>query len=100
VWLRLILMVTELLNPDGGFQPPRTLISLNATLQFTQTVDFSGNQSDDLVVPFFGGPDKRAGVIALTNVGRGKFRSKILLADPFYTLAGQKATAIHSRGEA
>jgi hypothetical protein len=84
-------------NPDGSFQPPRTVFSLNATLQFTQAVDFNGNQSDDLVVPFFGGPDKRAGVVALTNVGRGKFRSKILLADPFYTSAGQKATAIHSR---
>ncbi|MGZ4842055.1 MAG: FG-GAP repeat domain-containing protein [Candidatus Angelobacter sp.] len=84
-------------NPDGSFQPPRTVFSLNATLQLTQTVDFNGNQTDDLVVPFFGGPDKRAGVIALTNVGRGKFRSKILLADPFYTLAGQRAAAIHSR---
>jgi FG-GAP-like repeat len=84
-------------NPDGSFQPPRTVFSLNATLQFTQTVDFNGNQTDDLVVPFFGGLDKRAGVIALTNVGPGKFRSKILLADPFYTLAGQKATAIHSQ---
>ncbi len=85
-------------NPDGSFQPPRTVFSLNATLQFTQAVDFNGNQTDDLVVPFFGGPDKRAGVIALTNIGRGKFRSKILLADPFYISAGQRATAIHSRG--
>ena len=84
-------------NPDGSFQPPRTVFSLNATLQFTQTVDFNGNQSDDLVVPFFGGPNRRAGVVALTNVGRGKFKSKILLADPFYVSAGQKATAIHSR---
>jgi len=86
-------------NPDGSFQPPRTLFSLNATLQFTQTVDFNGNESDDVVVPFFGGQDERSGVVALTNVGPGKFRSKILLADPFYTSAGQKATAIHSRGK-
>jgi hypothetical protein len=85
-------------NPDGSFQPPQTVFSLNATLQFTQAVDFKGDGSNDLVVPFFGGPDKRAGVVALTNVGRGKFRSKALLADRFYTSAGQKATAIHSRG--
>jgi hypothetical protein len=51
------------------------------------------------VVPFFGGPDKRAGVVALTNIGSGKFRSKILLADRFYISAGQRATAIHSQGE-
>ena len=85
-------------NPDGSFQPSQPLFSLNATLQFTQAVDFNSDESDDLVVPFFGGPDKRAGVVALTNVGAGKFRSKILLADRFYTSAGQKATAIHSRG--
>lgn len=89
-------------NPDGSFQPPQTLFSLNATLQFTQAVDFKGDdskgrQGNDLVVPFFGGPDKRAGVIALTNDGRGRFKSQILLADPFYTSAGQKATAIHSQ---
>ena len=88
-------------NPDGSFQPPRTVFSLNATLQLTQTVNFNGfngNHSDDLVVPFFGGQRyRRAGVIALTNLGRGKFKSKILLADPFYISAGQKATAINSR---
>lgn len=89
-------VVIFLQNPDGSFQSPVTVFSLNATLQFTQAVDFNGNESDDLVVPFFGGPDKRAGVVALTNVGRGKFRSKILLADPFYISAGQKAAAIHS----
>ncbi len=35
-------------NRDGSFQPPRTVFSLNATLQFTQAVDFNGfngNQS-------------------------------------------------------
>jgi hypothetical protein len=86
-------------NRDGSFQPSQTLFSLNATLQFTQAADFNGNQTDDLVVPFFGGPDKRAGVVALTNIGSGKFRSKILLADRFYISAGQRATAIHSQGE-
>ena len=83
-------------NPDGSFQPPVTVFSLNATLQFTQAVDFNGNGSQDLLVPFFGGPNKRTGVVALTNVGSGRFRSATLLVDPFYTSAGQKATAIHS----
>lgn len=89
-------VVIFLQNPDGSFQPPVTIFSLDATLQFTQTLDFNGNLSDDLLVPFFGGQDKRAGVVALTNVGPGKFRSNMLLADPFYTSAGEKAAAIHS----
>lgn len=92
-------VVIFLQNPDGSFQPPKTIFSMDATLQFTQAVDFNGNQSDDLLIPFFGGPDKRAGVIALTNIGPGKFKSKVLLADPFYTFAGEKATAIHSQGK-
>lgn len=86
-------------NPDGSFQPPVTVFTMDALFQVVQAVDFNGTESDDLVVPFLGGPDKRAGVVALTNVGPGEFRSKILLADPFYTSAGQKATAIHSRGK-
>jgi hypothetical protein len=73
-----------------------TVFSLHATLQFTQAVDFNGNGSQDLLVPFFGGPNKRTGVVALTNVGSGRFRSATLLVDPFYTSAGQKATVIHS----
>jgi hypothetical protein len=83
-------------NPDGSFQPPVTVFTSNATLQFTQSVDFNDNQNNDLVVPFLGGPNKRAGVVALTNLGAGRFRSTVLLADPLYTFAGQKATAIRS----
>ena len=53
----------------------------------------------DLLVSFFGGPDNRAGVVALTNLGGGNFSSTVLLADPFYISAGKKAAAIHSRGK-
>jgi hypothetical protein len=86
-------------NPDGTFAPPVTIFTIDSQLQFMQTVDFNGDHRDDLVVSFFGGPDNRAGAVALTNLGAGTFRSTVLLADPLYTVAGKKATAIHPPGK-
>ncbi len=84
-------------NPDGSFQSPVAVFSMDATLQITQAVNFDDNASNDLLVPFFTGPDNRAGVVALANLGNGRFRSTLLLADPFYVSAGQKATVIRSQ---
>jgi len=84
-------------NPDGSFQPPVTVFSTDATLQVTQAVNFDDNAANDLLVPFSGGPDQHAGVLALTNLGDGRFRSTRLEADPFYVSAGQKATVIRSQ---
>jgi hypothetical protein len=84
-------------NPDGTFQPAVTVFSTHATLQLTQAVDFNGTGSNDLLVPFLRESDNRAGVVALANLGNGRFRSTMLLADRFYTSAGQKATVIQSQ---
>lgn len=85
-------------NPDGSFRPPVTVFTRDSELQAANTVDFNGDGRGDLLVPFLAGPDLRAGVIALTNLGGGRFRSTVLAADPFYTFAGRKAAAIHPRG--
>jgi hypothetical protein len=67
-------------------------------LQAANTVDFNGDGKGDLLVPFLQGLDNRAGVIALTNLGGGRFRSAVLTADAFYTFASRKASAIHPTG--
>jgi hypothetical protein len=84
-------------NSDGSFQPPVTVFSTDAILQIVQAVDFDGDDSNDLLVPFFGGSDGRSGVVALRNLGNGRFKSTRLLAGPFYVSAGQKAAVIQSQ---
>lgn len=86
-------------NPDGSFRPPVTVFTSNSELQAANTVDFNGDGKGDLLVPFLAGPDLRAGVVALANLGGAKFRTTVLAADPFYTFAGRKAAAIHPRGK-
>lgn len=86
-------------NSDGSFRPPVTVFTSNSELQAANTVDFNGDGKGDLLVPFLAGPDLRAGVVALTNLGGGKFRTTVLAADPFYTFAGRKAAAIHPKGK-
>jgi hypothetical protein len=86
-------------KPDGTFRPPVTVFTRDSELQAANTVDFNGDGRGDLLVPFLAGPDLRAGVVALTNLGGGKFRTTELAADPFYTFAGRKAAAIHPRGK-
>ena len=83
---------------DGTFHAPVTLFSRLSSLQAVNTVDFNGDGRGDLLVPFSGAPDKRAGVIAFTNLGGGNFRTTMLTADPLYTFAGPKAAAIHPAG--
>jgi hypothetical protein len=85
-------------KPDGTFRAPVTLFSRLSSLQAVNTVDFNGDGRGDLLVPFSGAPDKRAGVIAFTNLGGGNFRTTTLTADPFYIFAGPKAAAIHPAG--
>lgn len=84
-------------NPDGTFQPGVNVFSTDATLQMTQVVDLHGNGGNDLLVPFLREPNQRAGVVALTNLGNGRFRPTMLFAGPLYTSAGQKATVIQSQ---
>jgi hypothetical protein len=86
-------------KPDGTFRPPVTIFSSDAGLQFTHTVDLNGDSKGDLLVSFFGGPTKRAGVVAFTNLGGGSFRSAVLTADPLYTIAGLKPASIHPVGK-
>jgi hypothetical protein len=86
-------------KPDGTFRPPVTVFTRDSELQAANTVDFNGDGRGDLLVPFLAGPDLRAGVVALTSLGGGKFRTTVLAADPFYTFAGTKAAAIHPRGK-
>jgi hypothetical protein len=86
-------------NPDGSFRPPVTVFTRDSQLQAANTVDFNGDGRGDLLVPFLGGADNHAGVIALTSLGGGTFRSMVLFADPFYTFAGRKAAAIHPQGK-
>lgn len=86
-------------KPDGTFNPPVPIFSSQDGLQFTHTVDLNGDSKGDLLVSFFGGPAKRAGVVALTNLGGGNFRSTILLADPLYTVAGIKPASVHPVGK-
>ena len=85
-------------KPDGTFRAPVTLFSRLSSLHAVNTVDFNGDGRGDLLVPFSGGPDNRAGVIAFTNLGGGNFRTTTLTADPLYTFAGPKAAAIHPAG--
>jgi hypothetical protein len=86
-------------KPDGAFKPPVTIFSSDAGLQFTHTVDLNGDSKGDLLVSFFGGPTKRAGVVAFTNLGGGNFRSTVLTADPLYTIAALKPAPIHPVGK-
>jgi hypothetical protein len=86
-------------KPDGTFRPPVTVFTRDSELQAANTVDFNGDGRGDLLVPFLAGPDLRAGVVALTNLGGGMFKTTVLAADPFYTFAGRKAAAIHPRGK-
>jgi len=83
---------------DGTFRAPVTLFSRLSSLKAVNTVDFNGDGRGDLLVPFSGAPDNRAGVIAFTNLGGGSFRITTLTADPLYTFAGPKAAAIHPAG--
>jgi len=83
---------------DGTFHAPVTLFSRLSSLQAVNTVDFNGDGRGDLLVPFSGGPDNRAGVIAFTNLGGGSFRTTTLTADPIYIAAAGKAAAIHPAG--
>jgi hypothetical protein len=85
-------------NPDGSFQQPVTIFTFSSFLQAANTVDFNGDGKGDLLIPFLQGVDNRAGVIALTNLGAGKFRSAVLTADAFYTFASRKASALHPTG--
>jgi hypothetical protein len=85
-------------KPDGSFHPLVTIFTRDSELQAANTVDFNGDGRGDLLVPFFQGSDLLAGVIALTNLGGGKFRTTTLAADPFYTFAGREAAAIHPAG--
>ena len=84
---------------DGTFKPPVTIFTGDAGLQFTHTVDLNGDTKGDLLVSFAGGPTKRAGVIAFTNLGGGNFSSTVLTADPLYTIAGLKPASIHPVGK-
>ena len=56
-------------NADGTFRSPVTIFTSDAGLQSTHTVDLNGDTKGDLLIPFFGGPTKLAGVVALTNLG-------------------------------
>jgi len=85
-------------KPDGTFKSPVTIFTSDAGLQFTHTVDLNGDSKGDLLVSFFGGPTKLAGVVALTNLGGGSFRSTVLTVDPRYTVAGLKPASIHPVG--
>jgi hypothetical protein len=86
-------------KPNGTFGPPVTIFSSDAGLQFTHTVDLNGDTKGDLLVSFFGGPTKRAGVVAFTNLGGGTFRSTVLTANPLYTIAAVKPASIHPVGK-
>jgi len=79
--------------------PPVIIFSSTLGLQFTHTVDLNGDSKCDLLVSFFGGPTKRAGVVAFTNLGGGAFRSTVLSADPLYTIAALKPASIHPVGK-
>jgi hypothetical protein len=82
-------------NADGTFRSPVTIFTSDAGLQSTHTVDLNGDTKGDLLIPFFGGPTKLAGVVALTNLGGGSFRSTTLTVDPFYIGVGPKPASIH-----
>ncbi len=86
-------------KPDGTFKSPVTIFTSDAGLQSTHTVDLNGDTRGDLLVPFFGGPTKRAGVVAFTNLGGGSFRSTMLTVDPFFIGTGQKPASIHPVGK-
>jgi len=86
-------------NADGTFRSPVTIFTSDAGLQSTHTVDLNGDTKGDLLIPFFGGPTKLAGVVALTNLGGGSFRSTTLTVDPFYIGVGPKPASIHPVGK-
>ena len=86
-------------NADGTFKPPVTIFTSDAGLQSTHTVDLNGDTRGDLLVTFFGGPTKLAGVVAFTNLGGGSFRSTMLTVDPFFIGTGQKPASIHPVGK-
>jgi hypothetical protein len=86
-------------KPDGTFKSPVTIFTSDAGLQSTLTVDLNGDTRGDLLVPFFGGPTKLAGVVAFTNLGGGSFSSTTLTVDPFFIGVGPKPAAIHPVGK-
>lgn len=87
-------------KPDGTFKNPVTIFTSDAGMQSTHTVDLNGDTKGDLLVPFFGGPSKLAGVVALTNLGGGSFSSTMLTVDPLYIVAGSKPASLHPVGKA
>ena len=87
-------------HADKTFAPPVSIFSSQDGLVFTHTVDLNGDTKGDLLVSFFGGPSRQAGVVAFTNLGGGSFHSTVLTVDPFYTIAGPKPASIHPVGKA